>query len=127
MIRRSQVGYTAAVRSTLRTLARAAPLLLPGLWLTGACTEVPVITRDPVPSAELLTAKDCDVARAMYQQRLALELPGPGRDGPAQSRKIEAFVTTCRTDLAGRARRVVLRCWGDSPDAATFLSCSDRF
>ncbi|MCS6914322.1 MAG: hypothetical protein RMK29_19230 [Myxococcales bacterium] len=94
-------------------------LLLSGLL--GACTPVPVVHPQPVPSAEKLRPEDCPLAAAAYQRHLAA--PGAAARWPT----VDQFRTECQSRLAGRVRRVVLRCWHDAPNAAVFLSCNERF
>lgn len=89
--------------------------------LLAACTPVPVVHPQPVPSAEKLRPEDCPAAAAAYEKHLAA--PGTVAHWPT----VEDFRADCQSRLAGRVRRVVLRCWRDALNAATFLSCNDRF
>lgn len=90
----------------------------------------------PPPSTERLRAEDCDVGAELYRQRLEL----PPRAGsvvtsrvPAplppdeQARRVAEFSALCRGALVGRARRLIVRCWSDSPDAETLQGCNQRF
>jgi hypothetical protein len=44
-----------------------------------------------------------------------------------QSQEAERFARRCTQELTGHARRIILRCWLDAPDAESFLSCNERF
>ena len=84
---------------------------------------------------ERLRDEDCGVAAELYKQRLTV----PRRAGTIVSNRLTvrteeeqgqdwlAFVGKCQTQLAGRARRAIVRCWQDSTDAETFDSCNERF
>ena len=39
----------------------------------------------------------------------------------------ETFRAQCLNRLAGKVRRMILRCWRDADSPTTFLACNDRF
>lgn len=91
-----------------------------------ACTPVPTVTPDPVPSAERLRKEDCAPAAAAYRQRL--DVMQPKQQGAWDPAGLQAeFQKECEARLAGQARRAVIRCWKDAPTAADFLKCNERF
>lgn len=107
-----------------------------GLGLIGCGPPQLVNEPPPQPSTERLRAEDCDVGAELYRQRLAL----PPRAGSVvsnrslappspeeQTRRLAEFVVLCRRELIGRVRRLVVRCWSDSPDAETLQACNQRF
>src|SRR5581483_8641314 len=107
---------------------RAKRLLNLTIWLLPAWTPVTVVTRDPVPPGDRLEAGDCAFGAKEYAARLRpppettrvpLRRPLP----PDAPRSADEFDALCRRTLAGKARRVVTRCWQDAGDAATLLGC----
>lgn len=107
-----------------------------GLGLSGCPAPVPVNEPPPLPSTEKLKDEDCQAGLELYRQRLAL----PPRAGSVvagrrlvppspeeQERRLTEFVVLCKRDLVGRVRRLILRCWSDSPDAETLEGCNQRF
>lgn len=104
-------------------------------WLTVGCNN-PNVSRQPVPPADKLQAADCQVAQRELERRLQLPRRASvvvrGRSEsvrtPAeQSQEAERFARRCTQELTGHARRIILRCWLDAPDAESFLSCNERF
>lgn len=86
------------------------------------------------PDERLLTA-DCSTGSDLLAHRLTL----PRQAGRVVSARLtirteteqqaerDAFTLFCAQKLVGQARRNMLRCWIDSQDAESFLSCNDRF
>lgn len=114
------------------------PLLLCILlgWTASGCVEGADVKRNPVPPADKLTAADCEPGIAAY--RLLLDKPATagvlvtGRQvrelSPEEKELYVAeFSAICHGQLVGRARRVIVRCWTDSPDVRSFRRCNERF
>ena len=113
---------------------RRAQLVGSVLLLLG-CSANPNLRPPPGPSAERLRGEDCEIAIELYRQRLVV----PRRAGTIVSNRLTVrseeeqaldlavFVSKCRVELTGRARRTILGCWQDSTDAETFDSCNDPF
>ncbi len=109
-------------------------LALAVLLLSG-CPSDSRVKGDGFPSGERLRDEDCGPATELYKQRLTV----PRRAGTIVSNRLTVrteeeqaqdllgFVRKCQTQLAGQARRAILRCWQDSTDAETFDSCNERF
>lgn len=106
------------------------------LALSGCPAPQPVNEALPLPATEKLQAADCETGVELYRQRLQL----PPRAGSVvtnrqtaplsveeQARRIADFSAQCQKDLAGRARRLIVRCWHDSLDAETLRGCNQRF
>ena len=87
---------------------------------------VPVVTPEPVPSSDRLRTADCAPAATLYRKHL--ETMQPATQGAWEPARIAAhFQKECETRLAGKARRIVIRCWSDAPTAKDFVACNDRF
>ncbi len=109
--------------------------LVLALLLAGGCPSDARVQGDRFPPGERLRDEDCGPAIELYKQRLQV----PRRAGTIVSNRLTvrseeeqaqdllAFVRKCQTQLAGQARRAIVRCWQDSTDAETFDSCNERF
>ena len=104
--------------------------------LFGGCASDPNVRSNPVPSAEKLKAADCPIAVQTYRQLLqrpprvgmiVTNRSVPLRSEEEQERAAQAFATQCHNELVAKARRAIVRCWSDAPDAETFRTCSQRF
>lgn len=103
--------------------------------LCGACPGGAQVKSGDFAVSERLRDEDCLTASELYKQRLAVPRRAGSivssrltvRSEEAQAADLFGFVGKCQTQLAGRARRAIVRCWQDSTDAETFDSCNDRF
>jgi hypothetical protein len=102
------------------------------LFLVG-CTD---LRKDPVPPADKLRKEDCELAVAVYRQLLqrpayaGVVITGrtPEPLSPeAQEQAATLFAGQCHYQLAGNARRTIVRCWTDSADVMTFRRCNEKF
>ncbi len=94
------------------------------------------IKRQPVPMTGSLRSDDCKVGIDAYRALLQLppnagvvvtDRPPPPVDPLQQELGVAEFANHCQTQLVGKARRALVRCWTDSADANSFRSCNDRF
>jgi len=121
-----------AIRYSVGCLAFGVAL---GCALAGCATTTSDLSQPAELAKESLRSDDCPLAEAAYRQRLQLP-PNAGvvvsNRSPAalpveeQERRAAFFSVQCQSQV-GKARRAILRCWLDAPDATSFLSCNERF
>ena len=84
-----------------------------------------------MPPAEPLQVGDCEAAVPRYEALLSRPAPGPLARPLATVEEppmnAETFRAQCLNRLAGKVRRMILRCWRDADSPTTFLACNDRF
>lgn len=104
--------------------------------LLGGCASDPNVKSNPVPSAEKLKAADCSAAVQTYRQLLqrpprvgmiVTNRSAPLRSDQEQESAAQTFAAQCQNELVAKARRAIVRCFSDAPDAETFRTCSQRF